>query len=357
MANLNIKITKTQHPKTHPDSASLGFGQHFTDHMFIMDYDESKGWYNERILPYGPIEISPAATVLHYGQANFEGMKAYRNNGKTYLFRPKKNFERLSLSNERICIPHLDVDVAMSALKAFLKVDESWIPTEKGTSLYIRPFVIAVDPYLGVKPSHTYQFIIIASPVGAYYPEGINPVKIYVEPNYVRSVRGGVGYAKTVGNYAASLKAQLEAKEKNYTQVLWLDAIERKYIEEVGTMNVFFVIGDEVITPSLEGGSILPGITRDSVITLLRHWGYKVSERKLSIEEVFNASKNGTLKEAFGTGTAAVISPIGELFYNGEQVIINNMQTGELSSKIYNTISSIQYGLEKDPFDWIEELK
>ena len=271
-------------------------------------------------------------------------------------FRPTKNMERVNVSNERLCIPPIDPEFAVEAIKAIVKVDQDWIPEAEGTSLYIRPFIISTDPYLGVRASLTYKFIIILSPVGAYYPEGINPVKIYVESNYVRAVKGGIGYAKTPGNYAASLKAQVEAQEKGFTQVLWLDGVEKKYIEEVGTMNVFFKINGEVITPSLEG-SILAGITRDSTLALLKDWGVPVTERRISIQELFEAHANGQLEEAFGTGTAAVISPMGELNWDGNQILINNGQIGELSAKIYNTITGIQSGTLADKYGWAVEVK
>lgn len=352
-----IRIEKARKLKEKPDQNNLGFGQYFTDHMFVMNYTEGKGWHDPRIVPYAPLELDPAVMVLHYGQSVFEGMKAYKTkDGKILLFRPSKNIERLNISNERLCIPQLDVDFAVEAIKTLVKLEKDWIPEVEGTSLYIRPFVFATDPFLGVRPSKTYKFIVILSPVGAYYPEGINPVKIYVESKYVRAIRGGVGYTKTSGNYAASLKAQMEAKEKGYTQVLWLDGVERKYVEEVGTMNVFFKINGEVITPSLEG-SILPGITRDSTITLLKGWGIKVSERRIAIQEIYEAHKNGTLEEVFGTGTAAVISPVGELNWNDNKITINNGQIGKLSSKIYNTITGIQYGEIEDKLGWTVEIK
>jgi len=280
-----ISIQKTQNPKNKPDQDNLGFGQIFTDHMFIMDYTEGKGWHDPRIVPYGPLSLEPSTMVFHYGQAVFEGLKAYKTeDGRILLFRPRKNMERINISNERVCIPKIDVDFAVEACKTLVSVDRDWIPEAEGTSLYIRPFIISTDPFLGVRPSWTYKFIIILSPVGAYYKEGINPVKIYVESEYVRAVKGGTGYAKTPGNYAASLIAQVKAKELGYTQVLWLDGVEKKYIEEVGTMNVFFKINGEVITPSLDG-SILAGITRESTIELLRASGIKVTERKITIEE------------------------------------------------------------------------
>jgi branched-chain amino acid aminotransferase len=265
-----MKIEKTKSPKQKPDENNLGFGTYFTDHMFVMEYATDKGWHDPKIIPYGPLQLDPSAMVLHYGQAVFEGLKAYNaKNGKILLFRPSKNMERINLSNERLCIPPIDEDFAIEAIKALVKFEKDWIPSREGTSLYIRPFIISTEPNLGVKPSNTYKFVVILSPVGAYYPEGIDPVKIYVEDSYVRAVKGGLGYAKTPGNYAASLKAQVDSEEKGYTQVLWLDGIEKRYIEEVGTMNVFFKINGEVITPSLEG-SILPGVTRDSVIQLLK---------------------------------------------------------------------------------------
>jgi len=352
-----IKIEKTRIPKQKPDQTKLGFGQIFTDHMFVMDYTEGIGWHDPSIVPYAPISLDPSTMVLHYGQAIFEGLKAYKtNDGKILLFRPGKNMQRINISNDRLCIPEIDTEFAVEALKAIVRVDQDWIPEEEGTSLYIRPFIIATDPYLGVRPSNTYKFIIILSPVGAYYPEGIDPVKIYVEAKYVRAVKGGIGFAKTPGNYAASLKAQVEAKDKGYTQVLWLDGVEKKYIEEVGTMNVFFKINGEVVTPSLEG-SILSGITRDSTITLLEDWGIPVIERRITIQELYDAHAKGCLEEAFGTGTAAVISPIGELNWDGNKIIINDGNIGELSAKIYNTITGIQSGNIEDKFGWVVEVK
>lgn len=348
----NITIERNQSPKSKPDQNNLGFGNYFTDHMFIMDYTEGKGWHDPRIIPYQPLILDPATMVFHYGQAIFEGLKAYKaQDGRILLFRPHQNMARVNFSNDRLCIPPIDVDFGVEAIKTLVKLEKDWIPQAEGTSLYIRPFIIATDPYLGVRPSHTYQFIIILSPVGAYYPEGINPVKIYIETKYVRAVKGGIGFAKTAGNYAASLKSQVEAHDKGYTQVLWLDGVERKYIEEVGTMNVFFKIDGKVVTPSLEG-SILAGITRDSTITLLRHWGIPVEERRISIEEVYQAHADGRLEEAFGTGTAAVISPIGSLNWNDHIITINNGQTGELSKRIYDTITGIQSGAMEDPFGW-----
>ncbi|NLM72967.1 MAG: branched-chain amino acid aminotransferase [Clostridiaceae bacterium] len=350
---MEIKVQLTSNPKTKPNVKDLRFGNVFSDHMFIMDYTTEKGWHDARIVPYGSISYEPSVMVFHYGQAIFEGLKAYRTkDGEVVLFRPQENFKRLNRSCEALCIPKLDEDFALKALLKLIEIDKDWVPDAEGTSLYIRPFIIATEPHIGVHPSNSYHFIIITGPVGAYYKEGINPVKIYVESKYVRAVVGGLGEAKASANYAASLKAQEEAAKKGYTQVLWLDGVERKYIEEVGTMNVFFVIGDEVVTPMLTG-SILPGITRKSCIELLRSWGLKVSERKISIEEVFEANEKGLLKEAFGTGTAAVISPIGELCWNEKSVSINNGRIGELSQKLYDNLTGIQYTKLPDPFNWV----
>ncbi|MCH5186531.1 MAG: branched-chain amino acid aminotransferase [Oscillospiraceae bacterium] len=352
---MDIKITKTTSPKQKPNDDELVFGTIFTDHMFIMDYTEGRGWHDPRIVPYGPVTLDPSAMVLHYGQAIFEGLKAYRNGDDILLFRPYKNMARVNISNDRLCIPPIDESFAVEAVKALVNLERDWVPKAKNTSLYIRPFIIATDPHLGVRPSHTYKFMIILSPVGPYYPEGLDPVKIYIENNYVRAVKGGIGFAKTPGNYAASIKAQMEAMDKGFTQVLWLDGVERKYIEEVGTMNVFFVIDDEVITPELNG-SILAGITRDSVIEMLKSRNIKVSERRISIDEVCSAAESGRLKEAFGTGTAAVISPIGEFIWNDQSIIVNNGEIGELSNMLYDTITGIQSGILEDKFNWTVKI-
>ncbi|MCT4598852.1 MAG: branched-chain amino acid aminotransferase [Vallitalea sp.] len=349
---LNIRRQLKENGKQKPDFNNLGFGTQFTDHMFIMDYTDGKGWHDPRIVPYQPITLDPSAMVFHYGQEMFEGMKAYKTEDKRILlFRPEKNIKRTNITNDRLCIPQVNEDDMLQAIKELVSVEKNWIPDAPGTSLYIRPFIIATDPFLGVRASNTYKFMIITCPVGAYYKGGINPVKIWVETEYVRAVKGGVGYAKTGGNYAASIKAQMNAKERGYAQVLWLDGVERKYVEEVGTMNVFFKINGEVITPSLEG-SILPGVTRDSVIELLKSWDVPVTERKLSIDEIYEAAEKGTLEEAFGTGTAAVISPIGELNYNNKVVTINDEKIGTLSQKIYDTVTGIQTGHIQDEFSW-----
>lgn len=350
---MEIRIEKTKNPKAKPDEENLAFGKIFTDHMFIMDYEEGKGWHDPRIVPFGPIEVLPSLSVFHYGQAVFEGMKAYKSpTGKIRLFRPEQNMKRLNRSNERVCIPPIDEEFCLTAVKTLVDLDRDWVPKAEGTALYIRPFIIATDPVLKLKPSSSYKFMIILSPVGAYYPQGINPVDIYVENQYVRAVPGGTGYAKTSANYAASMKAQAEAEEKGYVQVLWVNG---EYVQEVGSMNVFFKIDGEVVTPELDG-SILPGITRDSVIKLLQSWDVPVVERKLTIDEVFEAARSGRLEEAFGTGTAAVISPVGGLDWNGHFIKINDGKTGELSAKIYENITGIQTGEIEDPFGWIVEI-
>ncbi|MDQ0213967.1 branched-chain amino acid aminotransferase [Oikeobacillus pervagus] len=357
MTNFSIDTHLSPIKKEKPNWGELEFGKVFTDHMFIMDYKEGKGWHDARIVPYQPITLDPAAMIFHYGQTVFEGLKAYlAKDGRILLFRPEKNMQRLNRSNDRLCIPPIDEDLALDALKQLIAVDKEWVPTVEGTSLYIRPFIIATEPYLGVSASASYRFMIILSPVGSYYKEGIHPVKILVENEYVRAVSGGTGEAKTAGNYAASLKAQETADQKEYSQVLWLDGVEKKYIEEVGSMNIFFKINDEIITPALNG-SILPGVTRDSIIALLKYWNIPVSERRISIDEVMDAYRDGQLQEAFGTGTAAVISPIGELLWNNEKMIVNGGKTGELSKKLYDTLTGIQKGDLEDPFGWVTEIK
>lgn len=356
VTDLELKLATTLKEKPH-DQSKLGFGRFFTDHMFIMNYDEGKGWHSPRIEPYAPLALDPAAMCLHYGQEIFEGLKAYPSqDGRILLFRPQENFKRLNESNDRMVIPPIDEEFALKSLIELIKVEKDWIPTAEGTSLYIRPFVIAVDPFLGVHPGKQYLYIVILSPVGAYYSGGLNPVNIYVESNYVRAVRGGVGMAKTGGNYAASLKGQAEAEKQNYSQVLWLDGIERKYIEEVGAMNIFFVIGDELVTPALTG-SVLSGITRKSVIEIAKSWGMKVSERRISIDEVSDAFDKGLLKEVFGSGTAAVISPVGHLRYQDKVMIINDGKIGSVSQKMYDTLTGIQWGKIEDTFGWTVEVK
>ncbi|NLF27700.1 MAG: branched-chain amino acid aminotransferase [Clostridiales bacterium] len=335
------------------DPAKMGFGKLFTDYMFVMDYEAQKGWHDARIEPYQNFQMDPATAVLHYGQAIFEGLKAYRReDGGIQLFRPQANFQRMNRSAERMAIPKFDEELALKDLLKLVEIEKDWVPTGKGTSLYIRPTIIATDPFLGVHASHTYRFYIIVSPSGAYYTSGLAPVNIYVEDKYVRAVRGGVGFAKAAGNYAASLRAAELAAEKGYTQVLWLDGVEQKYVEEVGAMNMMFVIDGKVVTPMLNG-SILPGITRDSILTLSKHLGYEAEERRLPIEEVFEAARAGRLDEAFGTGTAAVVSPVGKLCWREECVGINGGEIGPLTQKLYDTLTGMQYGDIPDEFGWI----
>ena len=349
---MNIKITKNTNPAPKPDESNLGFGKIFTDHMFIMDYDPENGWHDARIVPFGPISLHPASTVLHYGSEIFEGLKAYRKaDGSIQMFRPIENVRRLNNSAERLCLPQIPEDMVLEALTAIVECEKDWVPSGDGTSLYIRPFLFGNDESLGVHSVKKATFIIITSPVGSYYPEGINPVKIMIEAEDVRAVRGGTGYAKCGGNYAASNRAGKKAEDQGYSQVLWLDGVERKYIEEVGAMNVMFKIDGEIVTPALTG-SILPGITRKSCIELLRSQGYTVTERLLSVEELGQALADGKLEEAWGCGTAAVVSPIGELNYLGTKYIINNGEIGPVTQKLYDTLTGIQGGKLEDTFGW-----
>jgi len=350
--DLDISVEKTSHPKPRPAEDKLGFGKHFTDHMFLMEWNRDQGWHNARIAPNQPFLMDPASTVLHYGQAIFEGLKAYRaDDGQILLFRAQDNFNRMNDGAVRMSMPRFSVDQALKALKALVYLDRDWVPKADGASLYLRPIMIGMDPYLGLKSAETYLFYIIMSPVGAYYAEGFSPTKIFVCQDYVRAVKGGVGHVKTSGNYAAALLASKKAVEAGYTQVLWLDACERKYVEEVGTSNIFFNINDTLITPPL-AGSILGGITRNSVIQLLKSWDITVEERPITIDEVIAASQDGSLKESFATGTAAVISPVGELFYDQETYQINRGETGALSLRLYEELQAIQFGRAEDPFGW-----
>ncbi|MDR2649246.1 MAG: branched-chain amino acid aminotransferase [Clostridiales bacterium] len=353
---MDINIQPTQNPKPRPDPETLEFGRKFTDHMFIAEYEEGKGWYRADILPYGPLKLEPSIMALHYAQSVFEGLKCYRAaDGRLLLFRPEMNFKRMNRSNERLCIPYIDEDFALHALMELIKTDGDWVPSLDGTSLYIRPFVFASECALGVHPSRRYKFMIILSPVGAYYKEGLNPVKIVIEDEYVRSVRGGIGFTKGSANYAISLKGQEKAQANGFTQALWLDGVERRYIEEVGTMNVFFKINGEVVTPMLSG-SILPGVTRDSVIQLVKRKSIPLSERRVSVDELLEAQESGLLEEAFGSGTAAVISPIGSLSWKGRERIIAGAGIGELSRGLYDQLTGIQYGRLPDPFGWVREV-
>ncbi|WP_216829152.1 branched-chain amino acid aminotransferase [Alkalihalobacterium elongatum] len=357
MSEQQLKVIKNTSRKLRVPEAQLAFGKEFTDHMFVMDYSTKMGWHHPRITPYESITLDPAAMIFHYGQTVFEGLKAYRTeDDRILLFRPEKNFQRMNRSSERLSMPPLDEKLVLDYLMELLRIDQDWIPVTEGYSLYIRPFIIATEPNLSLAPSNTYQFYIILSPVGSYYSEGIHPVKIFVEEEFTRAVRGGTGTAKTAGNYSAAYLAQKKASAKGYSQVLWLDGVEKKYIEEVGSMNVFFKVDGEIVTPALNG-SILEGITRLSIIELLKDWKIPVIERRISIEEIFEAYKAGKLEEVFGTGTAAVVSPVGELTWNEQKITINNGQTGELSQMLYETLTGIQTGIQTDPFGWTVEVK
>jgi len=352
-----IKITKTTTPKQKPaDEGTLGFGRVFTDHMFLMNYEEGKGWFDARVVPYESFQMDPATMVLHYGQAIFEGMKCYRRaDGGLQLFRPKDNLARMTRSAQRMGMPALDEETALEGLKKLIEVDADWVPHRDGTSLYIRPTMISTDVGLGVHASKTYLFYIILSPVGSYYKEGLKPVSIYVEDEYVRAVRGGVGFTKCAGNYAASILAGTVAEQKGYSQVLWLDGVEQKYVEEVGSMNMMFAYGDKIVTPKLNG-SILPGITRDSVLKLAKQLGYETVEDRLDMNQIFEDAKSGKLTEAFGTGTAAVISPVGTLAMKDEKITVGDGGIGKVSQKLYDTLTGIQYGRLEDKNGWIMKL-
>jgi branched-chain amino acid aminotransferase len=349
-----IRITRTTSKKEKPKDKDLAFGNVFTDHMFVADFEEEKGWYDPRVEPYGPFPMDPATAVLHYGQSLFEGLKAFRGrDGKIRLFRPDKHVARLNKTAVRMCIPPLDPDLVLKSWTTLVDVDRDWAPASVGTSLYIRPTVVASEPFLGVRPAKQYLYYVIISPVGPYYPEGLAPTKIKVIENYVRAVAGGLGEAKTSANYAASLYAAEEAKHEGFTQVLWLDGVEHRWIEEVGTSNIMLKLGDEVITPPL-GGTILAGVTRDSALTLLKSWGIRVAERRITIDEVVAAADTGTLQEVWATGTAAVISPVGELAYKGRRIPVNQGRIGPTAQKLYDTIVAIQYGEAPDPHGWTQ---
>ncbi|HEU5193871.1 MAG TPA: branched-chain amino acid aminotransferase [Methylomirabilota bacterium] len=349
-----IRITRTTSKKEKPKDKDLAFGNVFTDHMFVADFEEEKGWYDPRVEPYGPFSMDPATAVLHYGQSLFEGLKAFRGrDGKIRLFRPDKHVARLNKTAVRMCIPPLDPDLVLKSWTTLVDVDRDWAPASVGTSLYIRPTIVASEPFLGVRPAKQYLYYVIISPVGPYYPEGLAPTKIKVIENYVRAVAGGLGEAKTSANYAASLYAAEEAKHEGFTQVLWLDGVEHRWIEEVGTSNIMLKLGDEVITPPL-GGTILAGVTRDSALTLLKSWGIRVAERRITIDEVVAAADTGTLQEVWATGTAAVISPVGELAYKGRRIPVNQGRIGPTAQKLYDTIVAIQYGEAPDPHGWTQ---
>ena len=353
---MQIQITKTTSPRQMPPENELGFGKIFTDHMFVMEYEEGKGWYDAKIVPFGNISLHPASTVLHYGAEIFEGLKAYRReDGGVQLFRPMENVKRMNRSAERMSLPTMDENEMLSLIEQFVKLEERFVPKSFGTSLYLRPYMFGNDECLGVHAVHRATFMIIASPSGSYYKEGINPVGIMIENEDVRTVRGGTGYAKCGGNYAASTRAGERAASKGYSQVLWLDGVERKYIEEVGAMNVMFKIGGKIITPKLTG-SILPGITRMSCIEVLKSEGYEVEERLFSLEELVSALEDGSLEEAWGTGTAAVVSPIGKLAIGDKEYVVGGGKIGEVTAKLYDTLTGIQWGKRADTFGWVYKL-
>jgi len=353
---MKFPVTRNPNPGTMPPVDKLGFGKVFSDHMFVMDYNSKEGWHDARIVPYGPLSLSPAASVFHYAGEVFEGLKAYRRkDGKVQLFRHDANVERLNISAERIGLPQVPADIAMAAIEQLVEVDQNWVPSDPGTSLYIRPFLFSTDPELALHGIHEAMFVIILSPSGSYYAEGINPVKIMLETEDVRAVRGGTGYTKCGGNYAASNRAGDKAMEKGYSQVLWLDGVERKYVEEVGAMNVMFKVEGKVITPALNG-SILSGITRRSCIQMIKSWGMDVEERLISIDELVEAANNGKLEEAWGCGTAAVISPIGELCYQDVKYTINDFKIGPTAQKLYDKLTGLQWGDKPDPFGWTKVI-
>ncbi len=348
-----LEKVKSDQLKEKPAPDNLGFGVHFTDHMFLTKWDREKGWHDSKICPYQDFKLNPASMVFHYGQAIFEGLKAYRGkDDQLFLFRPKDNLERMNSSAMRMCMPRFSVETIVKVLRALVYLERDWVPKTKGATLYIRPTMIAVEPTIGVKPSSSYYFYIIMCPVGTYYAEGFKPTRIYISEEHVRAVKGGVGNVKTAGNYAASLYTSEIAKKAGCTQVLWLDACEHKYVEEVGTSNIFFKIDDQLITPPLEG-SILGGITRDSVLKLASSWGVDVVERRITIDEVLEANESGRLQEVFGTGTAAVISPVGEFFYKDKSYVVNKSQAGALATKIFTELQGIQNGYQEDPFNWV----
>jgi branched-chain amino acid aminotransferase len=351
-----IAIHKSTNKKPRPEESKLAFGRVFTDHMFVADFDRERGWHDPRITPYAPFELDPAATVLHYGQALFEGLKARRgDDARIRLFRPDRHARRMQDGAARLCMPPVDVDMFLAGVQALVRIDHEWVPSAKDASLYLRPTLIATEPFLGVRPADRYVFFIIASPVGAYYAEGFGPVKIWVENECVRAARGGLGAIKAGANYAASLYASEQAKKRGYTQVLWLDAKEHRFFEEVGTMNLFVAFEDEVVTPPLEG-SILDGVTRSSVLALLREWGHRVSERPIAIDEVFAAGAKGSLREVFGCGTGAVISPVGELGAERGTLTVNEGRPGPLAKKLYEKLTDIQYARVPDTRSWLVDV-
>lgn len=353
---MEIRFEKRENLKEKPDQKNLGFGKYITDYMFICDWSKDQGWHDARIVPEGPIEMDPACMVLHYAQETFEGLKAYRTKeGKIQLFRPEMNAKRMIRSNERLCMPGFPVEDFVEAVKAIVEVEKDWVPSEPDTSLYIRPYMFATESALGVHMASSYKFMIICSPVGAYYASGLDPVKIMVEDELVRAVAGGTGFTKCGGNYAGSIAGQVKAEKLGYEQVLWLDGNERRYVEEVGSMNIMFKIDGEIWTAPTEG-TVLPGVTRDSMLHILKDWGYTVREERLAIDDLMRFAHEGKLEEVFGTGTAAVISPVGELRYKDDVVVINDNKTGELTQKLYDTLTGIQWGKIADDYNWTVEV-
>ncbi|MFV0466497.1 MAG: branched-chain amino acid aminotransferase [Lachnospiraceae bacterium] len=353
---MEIRFEQAEQLKKKPDQMNLGFGKHMTDHMFMMDWDMQEGWHDARIIPYGPLSLEPACVTLHYAQETFEGLKAYRTkNGSIQLFRPEMNARRMIKSNERLCMPEFPENMFVEAVRELVKVERDWVPSEPGTSLYIRPFMFATEHSLGVHMAKNYVFMIICCPVGAYYPEGINPVRILVEDEFVRAVKGGTGFAKCGGNYASSIAGQVKAEKLGCTQVLWLDGVHRKYVEEVGTMNILFKIDGKIYTAPING-TVLPGVTRDSILHILKDWGYEVLETSLEIDDLMKSGHDGSLEEVFGTGTAAVISPVGEFVYKDDSITVNDFCIGKLTQKLYDYLTGIQWGDVEDKYGWTLDI-
>ncbi|MCC8127582.1 MAG: branched-chain amino acid aminotransferase [Clostridiales bacterium] len=354
---MEIRIERTTAPKPKPDQKALGFGKYKSDHMFMMNYTPDMGWHDMRIVPYGPIPLEPDAVALHYAQETFEGLKAYRTpSGDIQLFRPDMNAKRMLNSNRRLCMPEIPEDMFVEACKTIVAVDADWVPSEPGTSLYIRPFMFTSEGQIALHNCSEFIFCIITSPVGAYFAEGINPVKILVEDEYVRAVRGGTGFAKCGGNYATAMIGQEKAERLGYSQVLWLDGVEQKYVEEAGGMNFMYFLNGEAWTAPTEG-TVLPGVTRDSIIHILKDWGIPVHEERMTIDDLMKAGHDGSLGEAFACGTAAVISPVGALNYRGDEITINDFKIGETTQKLYDYLTDIQWGRIADPYGWITTLK
>lgn len=356
---LSIRSTKTTAPKQRPADADLGFGKYFADHILLVDFDaEAGGWQNARVEPYHGITLDPAAGVLHYAQAMFEGLKAFRQqDGSISLFRAEAHARRMTFGAGRLCMPSLEPADFIEAMKTYVAAEEHWVPTSQGTALYLRPTLVATEPFLGVRPSNRYLFFTISSPVGSYYGgESLRPVRIWVEKDFVRAARGGIGATKAGANYVASLMAAVKAKEAGYDQVLWLDASSHSFVEEVGTMNLFVVLGDTLVTPHLSD-SILAGVTRDSILTVAKDWGLAAEERAISVSELFEAHKNGTLREVFGSGTAAVISPVVELAFGDDRLMMGDGKPGAIASRLYEEITGIQRGAKPDRHGWMTPIQ